>query len=57
MVKPKPISDNAVLTTENDEQAEVRMLVDFGNKAAAIRVVQKKLGLDLKEAEAYVERL
>lgn len=36
---------------------EVRMLIDYGNKVAAIRVVREKLGLDLKEAKELVDAM
>lgn len=36
---------------------EVRMLIDYGNKIAAIRVVREKLGLDLKEAKELVDAM
>lgn len=38
-------------------EAEVRMLIDYGNKIAAIRVVREKMGLDLKDAKDLVDRM
>lgn len=38
-------------------EAEVRMLIDYGNKIAAIKVVREKLGLDLADAKDLVERM
>jgi len=38
-------------------EAEVRMLIDYGNKAEAMRIVREKLGLDLKDAKDLVERM
>jgi len=40
-----------------DIDIEVRMLIDYGNKAAAIRVVREKLGLDLKDAKELVDAM
>jgi ribosomal protein L7/L12 len=37
-----------------DIEAEVRMLVDFGNDAEAIRVLQQKIGFDLQDAKDVV---
>ena len=39
---------------QTDIEAEVRMLVDFGNTAEAIRVVQNKMGLDPNDAKELV---
>lgn len=38
-------------------EAEVRMLIDYGNKIEAIRIVREKLGLDLKDAKDLVDRM
>lgn len=38
-------------------EAEVRMLLDYGNKGAAIRVLREKLGLDLKDAAELADRM
>lgn len=38
-------------------EAEVRMLIDYGNKREAIRVLREKLGLDLKDAADLADRL
>lgn len=38
-------------------EAEVRMLIDYGNKAEATRIVREKLGLDLKDANDLVDRM
>ena len=37
--------------------AEVRMLIGYGNKMEAIRVVREKLGLDLKDAKDLVDAM
>jgi ribosomal protein L7/L12 len=42
---------------QTDVEAEVRMLVDFGNNAEAIRVLQKKIGFDLQDAKAVVSQM
>lgn len=46
-VKPAP----------GDIDLEVRMLIDYGNKIEAIRVVREKLGLDLKDAKDLVDAM
>ena len=40
-----------------DIEAEVRMLVDFGNNAEAIRVLQQKVGFDLQDAKDVVRQM
>ena len=40
-----------------DIEAEVRMLVDFGNNAEAIRVLQQKIGFDLQDAKDVVRQM
>jgi ribosomal protein L7/L12 len=43
--------------TPADIDAEVRMLIGYGNKMEAIRVVREKLGLDLKDAKDLVDAM
>jgi ribosomal protein L7/L12 len=38
-------------------ETEVRMLIDYGNKPEAIRVLRARMGLDLKDAKDLAERI
>jgi ribosomal protein L7/L12 len=53
---PIPVGD-AVSSSPSNFEFEVRMLIDYGNKAGAIRVVREKMGLDLKDATDIVEAM
>jgi len=35
----------------------VRILIDYGNKTEAVRIVREKLGLDLKDAKELVDKM
>ncbi len=52
--KIEPVQFEPVQT---DIEAEVRMLVDFGNNAEAIRVLQKKMGFDPQDAKDVVSQM
>jgi ribosomal protein L7/L12 len=54
--EPIVVSDPVDHSPANIE-FEVRMLIDYGNKAGAIRVVREKMGLDLKDATDVVEAM
>src|SRR5688572_26486019 len=50
-------ADNSSNDTPGNFEAEVRMLIDYGNKTEAIRIVREKLGLDLKDAKELVNKM
>lgn len=56
----KPIGPTVIdpaVRAPDSVEVEVRMLIDYGNKTAAIRVVREKLGLDLKDAKDLVDAM
>ena len=54
---PAPFEPVHFEPVQTDVEAEVRMLVDFGNNAEAIRVIQEKLGFDLQDAKDLVKQM
>ena len=50
-------ADTSNNTAPGNFEFEVRMLIDYGNKNAAVRVVREKMGLDLKDATELVEAM
>ncbi len=62
IVRGKKSADDAVGSidfepVQPDLEAEVRMLVDFGNNAEAVRVLQEKIGFDLQDAKDVAEQM
>ena len=50
-------ADTSINTAPGNFEFEVRILIDYGNKAAAVRVVREKIGLDLKDATELVDAM
>lgn len=56
-----PVVDAFADSQTNDApgsfEAEVRMLIDYGNKIEAVRIVREKLGLDLNDAKDLIDKM
>ena len=52
-----PFAENSNNETPGNFEAEVRMLIDYGNKIEAVRIVREKLGIDLNDAKDVVDKM
>ena len=50
-------ADSAINDIPGNFGAEVRILIDYGNKTEAVRIVCEKLELDLKDAKELVDKM